>query len=145
MYEVKTDRLNDLLITTEDRLIPFSSTRPLAPWQTFLLVHPWNCGLLELPNPSDDVQNLENLAAPSSPSLDPLGFSLEENEPVDTDSQLQALQLIVHLGQPFSTLLLAQQHSGEYKRIASNRDIIAQVKDVTSIRNIMDIRTLEIL
>lgn len=144
VYEVKTDGLDDLLITTEDRLIPFSSTRPLAPWQTFLLIRPWNRGLLELPNPSDDVRDLENSAAPSSPLLDPLGFSLEENEPVDIDSQSRALRLIVRLGQPFSALLLARQHSGEYKRIASNRDIIAQVKDVTSIRDIMDIRTLEI-
>ncbi|KIK45230.1 hypothetical protein CY34DRAFT_801852 [Suillus luteus UH-Slu-Lm8-n1] len=144
VYEVKTDGLDDLLITTEDRLIPFSSTRPLAPWQTFLLIRPWNRGLLELPNPSDDVRDLENSAAPSSPLLDPLGFSLEENEPVDIDSQSRALRLIVRLGQPFSALLLARQHSGEYKRIASNRDIVAQVKDVTSIRDIMDIRTLEI-
>jgi hypothetical protein len=144
VYEVKTGGLNDLLITTENRLIPFSSTRPLAPWQTFLLVRPWNRGLLELPNPSDGIQNLENSAAPSSPSLDPLSFSLEENEPVDTDSQSRALRLIVRLKQPFSALLLARQHSGEYKRIASNRDIVAQVEDMTSVRDIMDIRTLEI-
>ncbi|KAG1814461.1 hypothetical protein EV424DRAFT_1134871 [Suillus variegatus] len=45
VYEVKTDGLGDLLITTENRLIPFSSTRPLTPWHTFLLVRPWNRGI----------------------------------------------------------------------------------------------------
>ncbi|KAG1784615.1 heterokaryon incompatibility protein-domain-containing protein [Suillus plorans] len=144
VYEVKTDGLADLLITTEDRLIPFSSTRPLAPWQTFLLVRPWNRGLLELPNPPDDMQNMKILAAPSSPSLDSLAFSFGENEPVDIDSHSRALRLIVRLGQPFSAFLLARQHSGEYKRIASNRDIVAQVKDMTSVHDIIDIRTLEI-
>jgi hypothetical protein len=144
VYEVKIDGLGDLLITTEDRLIPFSLTRPLAPWQTFLLVRPWNRDLLELPNSSDDMQSLENSAASSSPSLGPLGVSLEENEPVNTDSQSRALRLIVRLGQPFTALMLVRQHSREYKRIASNRDIVAQVKDMTSVRDMMDIRTLEI-
>ncbi|KAG2337427.1 hypothetical protein BDR05DRAFT_775522 [Suillus weaverae] len=52
--------------------------------------------------------------------------------------------LIVRLGQPFSAFLLAQQRSGEYKRIASDRNIITQVRDVDYVRG-MDIRTLEIL
>jgi hypothetical protein len=144
MYEVKTDGLGDLLITTEDRLIPFSPTRPLAPWQTFLLVRPWNRSLLELPNPSDDMQSMEIVATPSSAALDPLSISLGENEPVYIDSHSRALRLIVRLGQPFSAFLLGRQHSGEYRRIASNRDIVAQVKDMTSVRDMMDIRTLEI-
>jgi hypothetical protein len=54
------------------------------------------------------------------------------------------LQLIARLGQPFSALLLAQQQGGEYKRIASDQDIIAQLKDVTVVRD-MDVRTVEIL
>lgn len=58
VYEVKTDGLGDLLITTEDKLIPFSSTRPLAPWQTFLLVHllldpPYPVLVLIAPKPDD--------------------------------------------------------------------------------------------
>ncbi|KAG1835978.1 hypothetical protein DFJ58DRAFT_819835, partial [Suillus subalutaceus] len=51
---------------------------------------------------------------------------------------------IVHLGQPFSAFLLARHRDGEFKRIASDHDIIARVKDITSVNN-MDIRTLEIL
>jgi hypothetical protein len=144
MYEVKTDRLGDLLITTEDRLIPFPPTRPLSLWQTLLLVRPWNRSLLELPNTSDDTQSMQNLVAPSFAAFDPLSISLGKNEPVDTDSHSRALQLIVRLGQPFSAFLLARQHSGEYKRIASNHYIVAQVKDMSSVRDMMDIRTLKI-
>jgi len=55
------------------------------------------------------------------------------------------MRLIVRLRQPFSAFLLVQQRSGEYKRIASDRDIIAQVKDVDSVDGMMDVRTLEIL
>ncbi|KAG1878734.1 hypothetical protein C8R48DRAFT_688099, partial [Suillus tomentosus] len=51
---------------------------------------------------------------------------------------------IVHLGQAFSALLLAQQRVGEYKRVVSDHNIIAQVKDTASI-GIMNIRTLDIL
>ncbi|KIK40134.1 hypothetical protein CY34DRAFT_40708, partial [Suillus luteus UH-Slu-Lm8-n1] len=65
----------------------------------FILVRPWDLSLLELPD------------------LD--AFDLES----------RALRLLVRLGQPFSALLLAQQHSGEYKRIASDNDIIGQVND----------------
>ncbi|KAG1861914.1 hypothetical protein C8R48DRAFT_710682 [Suillus tomentosus] len=51
---------------------------------------------------------------------------------------------MVHLGQAFSALLLAQQHVGEYKRVASDQYIIAQMKDPASI-DITNIKTLDIL
>ncbi|KIK34685.1 hypothetical protein CY34DRAFT_812768 [Suillus luteus UH-Slu-Lm8-n1] len=57
----------------------------------------------------------------------------------------EALRLIARLGQPFGAFLLAQQRSGEYKRIASDHDIIAQVKDVASVHSTTDVKTLEIL
>jgi hypothetical protein len=63
----------------------------------------------------------------------------------DSESCSQALRLIVCLGQPFSVFLLAQQRGGEYKRMASDQVIIAQVKDMASVHNMMDIRTPEIL
>ncbi|KAG2352898.1 hypothetical protein BDR07DRAFT_1562067 [Suillus spraguei] len=46
---------------------------------------------------------------------------------------------------PFNAFLLGQQRSGEYKRIACDRDIITQVKEVDSVHGMMDVRTLEIL
>ncbi|KAG1866078.1 hypothetical protein F4604DRAFT_1956853 [Suillus subluteus] len=48
IYEVKANGLHDLVVTTKDKLIQFSSRRPTM--QTFLLVRPWNCYLLELPD-----------------------------------------------------------------------------------------------
>ncbi|KAG1864339.1 hypothetical protein F4604DRAFT_1905366 [Suillus subluteus] len=43
----------------------------------------------------------------------------------------RALWLLVHLGQPFGAFLLAQQRSGEYKRIASDHYVIGQEWRVT--------------
>lgn len=133
-YEVKTDGLNDLLITTEERLIQFSRARPTR--QEFLLVRPWDRSLLELPDFADNTQSVEDWSRPGSPAV---------YGPVASESHSPALRLIVRLGEPFSAFLLAQQWGGEYKRIASDHHIIAQVKDLTSIHDLIDIRPLEIL
>jgi len=145
-YAVKADGLDDLLITTEEKLIPFWRSRPTR--QTFLLVLPWDRRLLELPDFADDVESLGDWPQPESlldDSDESVGDSSGEEELADSESYSRALRLIVRLGQPFGAFLLAQQRGGEYKRIASDHDIIAQVKDVTSVRSMMDIRTLEIL
>ncbi|KAG1789016.1 uncharacterized protein HD556DRAFT_1275673, partial [Suillus plorans] len=47
-YDIKADGLQDLLITSKDKLIQFSPTRPIQ--QTFLLVRPWNRHDLGLPD-----------------------------------------------------------------------------------------------
>jgi hypothetical protein len=154
IYEVKADGLHDLLITTEDKLIQFSSPRPTM--QTFLLVRPWNryllelpdfaeeSGLAELPDVDDDTQSEDDYwSAPGSPvQVSPGGFP-EAQESVDSELSDRALRLIARLEQPFGAFLLAQQRGGEYKRIASDHDIIAQVKDFSSILDM--VRTLEIL
>jgi hypothetical protein len=148
MYEAKADGLHDLQITTEDKLIEFSSPRPTM--QTLLLVRPWNRQLLELadfaelPDAADDTQSEEDYwSAPGSPSQDsPDGFP-EAQEPVDSELSDRALRLTAWLEQPFGAFLLARQRSGEYKRIASDNVIIARVRDLSSIPDM--IRTLEIL
>jgi hypothetical protein len=78
-----------------------------------------------------------------SPLYDPPGESLGENE--DSQSYSQALRLLARLGQPFSALSLVQQWGSEYKRIAADQNIIAQVKDMASVNDMMDVRTLRIL
>jgi len=130
-FTVKADGLEDLLITTEDGLTQFSREKPTV--QALLLVRPWDLRLLELPDEDDTGSD-------SSLSESPLDDSVGESE-----FHLRGLRLMVRLGQPFSAFLLAQQQGGEYKRIASDRNIIAQVKDPTSIQDMMDIRTLEII
>ncbi|KAG0707124.1 hypothetical protein DFH29DRAFT_1076603 [Suillus ampliporus] len=123
IFDVNLPGLHDLLITTEDNLIQLSRARRGS--QTFLLVRPWNCYLLEPPDFADDTQSVQDhwSVAPSH----------EENGPVESESHSRALQLVARLGQPFGALLLVQQHGGEYKRIASDHGIIAQVKDMASV------------
>ncbi|KAG2346373.1 hypothetical protein BDR05DRAFT_997367 [Suillus weaverae] len=142
-YDVKADGLEDMLITTEDKLIQFSPARPTP--QSFLLVRPWNRHDLGLPDFPDDTQSVDDWLEPLSPSSEFLGDSPGDNEPDDSAAHSRELRLIVRLTQPFGALLLAQQRGGEYKRITSDYNIIAQVRDMTSVRDVMDVRTLEIL
>ncbi|KAG0696209.1 hypothetical protein DFH29DRAFT_212618 [Suillus ampliporus] len=144
-YRVQADGLHDLLITTEDKLISFSVARPLSAGKNFLLVCPWNRSFLELSDPADDRRSIDDLSVLEPPLHDSFGGLPRDNEPIDMESHPRALRLIVRLGQPFSAFLLARQLSGEYKRIASDRHIIAQIKDMASIHDMMgSIRTLEI-
>ncbi|KAG1743316.1 heterokaryon incompatibility protein-domain-containing protein [Suillus paluster] len=138
-YNVKAKGLRDLLITTKDKLVEFSPAQPTQ--QKFVLVRPWNRYDFGLPDFADD--------APRSKD-----DSSERRYPGDiepVDSQLRESRLIVRLGQPFGALLLAQQRGGEYKRIASDRKIMARVKgmtgdkDMTAVYSKMKIGTLEIL
>ncbi|KAG2137114.1 uncharacterized protein EDB93DRAFT_1253728 [Suillus bovinus] len=143
-YQVKADKLHDLAISTQDRLLQFSHARPTR--QSFLLVRPWNRHLLGLPDFEDNgTQCEDDWILPGSPSQDSHDEPPEEQELDDLELIDRAFQLIVRLGQPFNAFLLAQQRGGEYKRIASDHDIIAQVKDIGSVYDVMDVRTLEIL
>jgi hypothetical protein len=154
IYKVKADRLHDLLITTQDRLPLFSS--PRLTMQTLLLVRPWNRYLLELsdfgelsalaelPDVVDDMQSEEDdWSMPGSPSQNSPGEFPEAQESVDSELRDRALRLAACLEQPFGAFLLLRQRGGEYKRIASDHDIIAQVNDLSSIPSM--VRTLEIL
>lgn len=93
-----------------------------------------------MPDFVDDAESLGGWSDTES-----LDGSPGEEELIDSESYSQALRLIARLGQPFGAFLLAQQRNGEYKRIGSDHDIIAQVKDMTSVHSMVDIRTLEIL
>jgi hypothetical protein len=139
MYELKSEGLHDLQITAADKLTPFSPARPPPTRQTVLLVRPWSRHLLELYDPTDDMQGAEDWYVPESLLHD---SPAAQDEPIHSDTHSQALRLIVRLGQPFSAFLLARQR-GEFKRIATDHDIIAQVKDMASFDN-MIISTLEI-
>ncbi|KAG1787143.1 uncharacterized protein HD556DRAFT_1449071 [Suillus plorans] len=138
-YRIKADGLRDLDIITEDKLTQFLRAMPLPAWWTFLLVRTWSRHLLELPDAADDAESMEDWSISES-TLPP-----SENEPVYSESHSRALQLIVRLGQPFGAFLLARQRDGEYKRITSDHNIIAQVNDMASVGDMMDIRTLEII
>ncbi|KAG2126790.1 uncharacterized protein EDB93DRAFT_1341093 [Suillus bovinus] len=119
-YEVKADGLVDLLVTTAETIVQFWPARPTE--QNFVLELPDFVeppGFMDPSDYGDDTENEEDYCTPPSSPLD--------------DSSA------------FSAFLLAQQRSGEYKRIATDRDIIGQVNDVVSVGDLMDIRTIEIL
>ncbi|KAG1803192.1 heterokaryon incompatibility protein-domain-containing protein [Suillus subaureus] len=138
--EVRRSRAHDQ--ETHFVLSRFSRTRSTL--QTFLLVRPWHPCLLELPDLADNPHwSMSNWSARESVSRDSRSVFSDEIESIGLQSR--ALRLIVRLGQPFRAFLLARQRDGEYKRIASDRDIIAQVKDAAgSVHKMMDVRTLEI-
>jgi hypothetical protein len=148
---VKADGLYDLLVTTEDKLTQFSRSRPAR--HAYFLVRPWDRSLLEVPDLADDTESLEDMTSLESledmedwtPWHDSPGMSSGENGLVDLESHSRAVRLIIRLRQPFSAFLLTQKWGGEYKRIASDQSIIAQVKDMASVHDLMNIRTLEIL
>jgi hypothetical protein len=99
--------------------------------------------LADLPELSDS-ESEEDWSPPVSPLDDSPEESLGDDGDVGSESHLRALRLIVRLGRPFGAFLLAQQWGGEYKRIAADQNIIAQVKDMTAVHDI-DVRTVEIL
>jgi hypothetical protein len=138
IYDVKADGLQTLQITTTDRLLQFSPERPLRQMK-FYLIRPWNRDDIEF---AEELQGLDDW--PQSPSDDLPLWPARDHEVVNSESH-QALRLIVRLGQSFSALLLAQQRIGEYKRVASDCNIIAQVKNMVDVDNMMNIRTFEIL
>ncbi|KAG2354047.1 hypothetical protein BDR07DRAFT_638530 [Suillus spraguei] len=149
MYDIKADGLHELSITTEENLVQFLRAKP--PRQTLLLVRPWDRHLLadyaEQPDFTDDTESIGYETGPESP-ID--GSQVDDSDklsggsPVEEEPGLQALRLMVRLQQPFDVFLLAQQPVGEYKRIASDYNIIAQVKDIASVGQ-MNIGTVEIL
>jgi len=144
-YEVKVDGLHDLLITSNQMLVQISRARPTR--QKLLLVHPWDRRLLRLPEFTEDgdSESLGDWSEPGSPLHHSHGDYSVKEELADSEPLSPALRLIIRLGQPFSAILLAQQRGGEYKRIASDHDIIVQFKDMVSVDNLTSIRTLEIL
>jgi tetratricopeptide (TPR) repeat protein len=150
-YEIKADGLHDLLIATEDTLVQFSRAKPIR--QTFLLVRPWDRYLLgvpdfaEQPDFADHTESIGDSTEHRSPTDDSQiddSDKLPGGELVEEEPSSRALRLMVHLGHPFDAFLLAQQRVGEYKRIASDHNIVVQIKDIASVDN-MDIGTIEIL
>ncbi|KAG1889738.1 uncharacterized protein F5891DRAFT_1282780 [Suillus fuscotomentosus] len=145
-YKIKADGLHDQLITTEEALVQFSRAKPIQ--QTFLLIRPWDWHLLGVPDFAEqadfagDTESVGDWTDPGSSTDD--SDDLPGDSPVEEEHSSRALQLMVRLGQPFDAFLLAQQCVGEYKRIASDYKIIAQVKDIASVDN-MDVGTIEIL
>ncbi|KAG1823960.1 WD40-repeat-containing domain protein [Suillus subaureus] len=137
-YHVKADGLRDLLVTTKDKLVQFSPEKRTR--QTFLLVRPWNRYDLGLINFAEETRGVEGW-----PGFGFLSGDTLVGYPIHNEPAMRELKLMVRLRQPFGGLLLAQQWGGEYKRIASDNNITAQVRDTALVDDMMDVRMLEIL
>lgn len=132
-YEVKADGLHRTSITTGEKMSQFSRASPTR--QAFYLVRPWDRDLLQLPDP-DDTQSEDIF-------WDAPEISQEYGDLELRKFNEQALQLIAHLERPFSAFLLEQQRGREYKRVASDHDIIVTIEDMAAICEM--VTTLEIL
>ena len=103
---------------------------PLKRPRKLVFVHPWLHDLCDL-NESvsdgggseagsngDSDDGTDDTSAPASPeSAEPLAR---------VDSSTQALRLIAHLGRRFNALLLEQQSNKQYKRVATEHEIIVR-------------------
>jgi len=148
-YTVKASGVHDLLITTTDKSLRKATTR-----KQLLLVRPWDRNLSGLSDAADDDDedddndddDDDDVMMDDSRTASIFPSKESGNESVDSESDSQALRLLVRLGQPFRAFLLAQRPGGrEFSRVASDHDIVAEVEDVTSVRKLMDVRTLEIM
>jgi hypothetical protein len=114
-----------------------SNTLSLAEPHRLVFAHPWIRDLRDQPDEvgwgsasdsgdesdswssSEAEANTLSRAAPTA-AAPPL-----YDGPVATvDDYTRALQLVVHLQQPFRALLLEQQSHGEYKRVAAEHEIV---------------------
>ncbi|KAH7904319.1 hypothetical protein BJ138DRAFT_1073548 [Hygrophoropsis aurantiaca] len=140
VYSATAGGLEEIQITTADHFSPFSSSRPSRLGRGMLLVRPWNRDILGAINVASDVQNA--VAAPPPSNAIPPGPASQPSPEFDARELREASMLIAHLKQRFAALLLVRERGGEYRRVASDHDIIAQVRDVSGLA---DIRSIEIL
>ena len=123
-YGARVSGIGDVEFQTIDRLLPQEARK-------LVFVHPWIRDLRdpldgltwestadedEDENNSESGPEAETGSAPSSPL---------RVVPVPTmDDYTRALRLVVRLQQPFHALLLQQQPNGEFKRVATDHEII---------------------
>ncbi|KAI9569820.1 hypothetical protein HD554DRAFT_453126 [Boletus coccyginus] len=119
-YRARVSGIGNVEFQTCDRL---SLSEP----HKLIFVHPWIHSLRDhlhgftWGNAADDDEygsdpESEAGSAPTSP--------LHALPAAAMDDYTRALRLIVHLQQPFHTLLLQQQPNGEFKRIAAEHEIV---------------------
>ena len=130
VYRAKTAGLGDVGFTTADSL-PLEEPRRLV--FVDLRIH----GVLEPRGAAtsedrseSDVESISDLsrgnnAAGTDGELVHAPI-IEEVPSAPLDIYTRALQVIAHLGQPFSALLLLQQSDGTYRRVAADHEIVVR-------------------
>jgi hypothetical protein len=168
VYRATTSALEDTNINTEERFRSKSQGM-----EDLVLVCPWIHELLETtplrhgprhypseeeesPSDSDSEPESEQEHDTSatldsysrsiaSVSLPDSGPPLPHNPPPDQrDTTLKALKMMVRFRQPLGALLLLAHGHGQYRRVATDHDIIIRVRDEALPENML-LRTLDIL
>jgi hypothetical protein len=135
LYRTTVSLLGTVEFRTADAL-------PLTKPRRLIFVHPW---LRDLYDPldgivSDDEGEAESDASSGDGTDDALASAspLHAEPSTRVDISIQALRLIARLECPFNALLLERQSNGQYKRVATEYEII--VTGVPSNTNPKDIR-----
>ncbi|KAI5983680.1 hypothetical protein EDC04DRAFT_2616091 [Pisolithus marmoratus] len=143
LYHARVLGLGNVEFTTADDL-------PLRKPRILTFVHPW---IRYIRGPSDEVADgVSDAGSISDSDSDAGSYDVVCPSPLDVpptpqvDKYTQALQTIARLGQPFNALLLLQQPNGEYKRVATENEIVVSGfgTDITSKASIR-VKVLEIL
>ncbi|KAI6030217.1 hypothetical protein EDC04DRAFT_2605490 [Pisolithus marmoratus] len=131
LYHARVLGLGNVEFTTADDL-------PLRKPRILTFVHPW---IRYIRGPSDEVADgVSDAGSISDSDSDAGSYDVVCPSPLDVpptpqvDKYTQALQTIARLGQPFNALLLLQQPNGEYKRVATENEIVVSGfgTDITS-------------
>ncbi|KAI6004542.1 hypothetical protein F5J12DRAFT_913668 [Pisolithus orientalis] len=123
LHRARVSGLGKVEFSTADDL-------PLHEAQTFILVHPW---IDHIRGPDsviawgDDAESDADTNCDSDHDIESDGdgpSSPLHAIPPEVHGYTRALQVIARLGQPFSALLLLQQPKGEYRRVATEEEIV---------------------
>ena len=129
VYHAKTIGLGDVEFTTADSL-PLKEPRRLVfvDLRIHGLIDPHDAATREdrLESDAESISDLGNSAVDTESELVHPPIIEEAPSLPRLDTYTRALQVIAHLGQPFSPLLLLQQPDGAYRRVAADHEIVVR-------------------
>jgi len=126
VYHAKTVELGDVRFTTAE-LLPLKEAWRLV--FVDLRIHSFQqprCTTTSWENVVASGAGLNSVTSTDTDAEIVYGPLIEEAPSTPSDTYTRALELIIHLGQPFSALLLLQQPDGAYKRVAADHEIVVR-------------------
>lgn len=147
VYRAETIELGDVQFTTADSL-PLKHSRRLvfADLRIHGLQKPDSAAASwDETAASDTIESILDSSTSAVTNAETIHVQIiEEAQSPSSDMYTQALELIAHLGQPFSALLLLQQPDGVYRRVAADHEIVINGMGNNVPKNIR-VEVLEIL
>ena len=126
-YRARVSGIGHVKFKTTEKL-------PLTEPRKLIFIHPWirdlrghldgfPCGS-SIGDDKSDSSSWESISDPETETKSGPTSSLHALPASTMDDYTRALRLIARLQQPFRALLLHQQHNGEFRRIASEEEIV---------------------